>query len=42
MFSAVSCLLSLSSAALRTAGRLAAEILLLSESVNGYSGRKYE
>ena len=42
MSSADGCFLSLSSTALRTAGRLAAEILFLSESFNGYAGRKHE
>ena len=41
MSSAVGCILSLSSTALRTAGRLAAEILFLSESFNGYPGRNH-
>ena len=41
MSSADGCFLSLSSTALRTAGRLAAEILLLSESFNGYAGGKH-
>ena len=42
MFSAVGWLLSLSSTALRTAGMLAAETILLAESFNGYPGCKYE
>ena len=41
MSSVVGCLLSLSSTSLRTAGRPAAEILLYSESFNGYTGRNY-
>ena len=40
--SADDCSLSLSSTALRTAERLAAEILLLPQSFNGYPGRNHE
>ena len=42
MSSADGCCLSLSSTALRTAERLTAEILLSSESFNGYTGFMYE
>ena len=42
IFSADGCLLSLSSTALRTAGMSAAEILVLAESLNVYTGRIHD